>query len=97
MKSLNLGPSLDPHDHEGDDHAGHDHRGVRLGPKSRRDRRSADERNTTWDQVCKKIKDGRLRFGRRLGSNGRFPSCRPALLLGRGADPDPRAGGQRLL
>lgn len=56
MKSLNLGPSLDPHDHGGDDHAGHEHSLVRLGPESRRDRRSTDERNTTWDQVCKKKK-----------------------------------------
>lgn len=55
MKSLNLGPRLDNetgHDHQNDEHAEHDHRGLRQ--KSRREQRSTDERNTTWDEVKKK-------------------------------------------
>lgn len=59
MKSLNLGPSLDEdgHDHQSDEHAehdhDHDHGGLRLTQEGRREQPSADERNTTWDEVYK--------------------------------------------
>lgn len=64
MESLNLGPSLDGE-------AGHDHQkaerergGSRLGQRSRGERRSAEGRNATWDQVSltppkRKNQDGR--------------------------------------
>lgn len=57
MKSLSLGPpdSEAGHDHQDDEHAGHDHRALRLTQKSRREQRSADVGNTTWDEVKKKF------------------------------------------
>lgn len=47
MKSLNLGQETG-HEHQDDEHVDHDHRGLR------RDQQSRNERNTTWDQVCKR-------------------------------------------
>lgn len=73
MKSLNLGPRLDNetgHDHQNDEHAEHDHRGLRQ--KSRREQRSTDERNTTWDEVKKKKQDGRQRSQEQLTNINSF-------------------------
>lgn len=47
MKSLNLGKETG-HEHQDDEHVDHDHRGLRLRSRTR------NERNTTWDQVCKR-------------------------------------------
>eukprot|EP00066_Takifugu_rubripes_P005393 XP_003969404.2 PREDICTED: zinc transporter ZIP4 [Takifugu rubripes] len=49
MKSLNLGKETG-HEHQDDEHVDHDHRGLRL--RSRRDQRTRNSRNTTWDQLC---------------------------------------------
>lgn len=51
MKSLNLGQETG-HEHQDDEHVDHDHRGLRL--RSRRAQQSRNERNTSWDQVCKR-------------------------------------------
>lgn len=56
MESLSLGPPDNEggHDHGDDEHGGHQHRALRFTQKSRREQRSTNVGNTTWDEVKKK-------------------------------------------
>ncbi|XP_045915099.1 zinc transporter ZIP4 isoform X1 [Micropterus dolomieu] len=54
MRSLNLGPvpEAHEHDHHEEEHADHDHSGLKRRKRSSPELHEGHDRNTTWDGLC---------------------------------------------